>query len=288
MSRLLDFTKMSAFGNDYIYVIDLEKKLCHRDEVSRILSERNFSIGSDGLIVIERSSVADFFMRVYNPDGTQAQMCGNGLRSVGKLVYEKKLTDKTEFTVETLGGIKEISLFLDKNGKVENIRADIGVPIFDSSKIPAIYEKDRIISEELTILDRCFKATALSLGNPHLALLCEDLDRLDIEKYGKYAEHLDIFPERTNVEFYNVISREEINIRTWERGTGETLACATGCCACLCACVLSDMCERCAAVTQKGGKTYVMWDDFGHLIMTAPSQIIFEGKVMLDDKYFIS
>ncbi len=288
MSKLLDFTKMSAFGNDYIYVIDLEKQLIHRDEVSRILSERNFSIGSDGLIVIERSSVADFFMRVYNPDGTQAQMCGNGLRSVGKLVYEKGLSDKTEFTVETLGGIKEIKLFLDENGNVENIRADIGVPSFEKTKIPAIYEKDRIIGEELTVLDRSFMATALSLGNPHLALYCEDLSRLDIEKYGRYAENLAIFPERTNVEFFNVTSRNEINIRTWERGTGETLACATGCCACLCACVLADMCERNASVTQRGGKTLVRWDDFGHLIMTAPSQIIFEGKVMLDDKYFVS
>lgn len=286
MSRLLDFTKMSAFGNDYIYVIDLEKQLIHRDEVSRILSERNFSIGSDGLMVIEKSDVADFFMRVYNPDGTQAQMCGNGLRSVGKLVYEKGLTDKTEFTIETLGGVKEITLFLDKNGKVENIRADIGVPVFDTSKIPAIYEKDRIIGEEITVFDRHFFATALSLGNPHLALYCEDLSGLDIEKYGKCAEHLSIFPERTNVEFFNVLSKNEISIRTWERGTGETLACATGCCAALCACVLSDMCERCATVTQKGGKTHVLWNDFGHLIMTAPSQIIFEGKVMLDDKYF--
>lgn len=283
----LSFTKMTAFGNDYIYVIDLDNKLIGRDEVSRILSERNFSIGSDGMIVVERSNNADFFMRVYNPDGTEAEMCGNGLRSVAKLVYEKELTDKEEFTVETLGGIKKVSLEIE-NKNVKNIRADIGIPIFDCNKIPVIGMGERLLFEKLEICQRFFTAFAMSLGNPHLVLMCEDVDSIDVKKYGYAAEHLEIFPERTNVEFCRINSRNTIRLRTWERGTGETSACATGCCACLCAGVLSDMCEREATVFQNGGKTYVEWDDNGHLHMTAPSKTVFEGKIMLDEKYFNS
>ncbi len=281
----LSFTKMTAYGNDYIYVIDREKNLIKRDEVSRILSERNFSVGSDGLIVIEDSDLADFFMRVYNPDGTEAEMCGNGLRSVGKLVYEKGLTYKTEMTIETKGGIKHVKLDID-DGKVINIKADIGSPVFECKKIPVIGMGERLCGEKLEIADRTFVAYAMSLGNPHLVLFCDDVDRLNIQKYGKAAEYLTIFPNRTNVEFCRINSRKTIRLRTWERGTGETNACATGCCACLCAAVLADMCDREMTVFQNGGKTYVEWDDNGHLHMTAPSRIVYEGQVMLDEKYF--
>lgn len=285
MTYPLAFTKMTAYGNDYIYVIDLENNLLHRGEVARILSERNFSVGSDGLIVVEKSDNADFFMRVYNPDGTEAEMCGNGLRSCAKLVYDKGLIDKTEFEFETIGGIKRVSLCL-QNKNVVNISADIGVPIFDCKKIPVGFAKERLICEELTICRRTFTATALSLGNPHLILFCEDVDTLDLAKYGAEAEKLSIFHQRTNVEFCKFISRNTIRLRTWERGTGETNACATGCCACLCAGVLSDNCEREATVFQNGGKTSVRWDDMGHLHMTAPCRTVFERKVMLEERYF--
>ncbi len=281
----LSFTKMTAYGNDYIYVIDRERNLINRDEVSRILSERNFSIGSDGLIVIEDSDNADFFMCVYNPDGTEAEMCGNGLRSVGKLVYEKGLTYKTEMMIETKGGIKHVDLDV-KDGKVTNIRADIGTPIFVSSKVPVITDKERFCGEKLEIAGREFTAYAMNLGNPHLVLFCDDVDRLDIRKYGKAAENHPIFPSRTNVEFCRITSRNTIRLRTWERGTGETSACATGCCACLCAAVLADLCDREVTVFQNGGKTYVEWDDIGHLHMTAPSTVVYDGKIMLDEKYF--
>ncbi len=286
MTRPLSFTKMTAYGNDYIYVIDLDKKFICRDEASRILSERNFSVGSDGLIVVEKSENANFFMRVYNPDGTEAEMCGNGLRSVGKLVYEKGLTDKTEILIETLGGIKTVRLTLGDDGSVVNINADIGKPYFDKEKIPVKCIGERMICEELEILGRTFTATALSLGNPHLVLFCEDVDSLDIARYGACAETLSIFPERTNVEFCRFNSRNTVRLRTWERGTGETCACATGCCAALCAGVLSDMCERSVYVFQNGGKTLVEWDDNGHLHMSAPSKIVFEGQAMLDEKFF--
>jgi len=281
----LSFTKMTSYGNDYIYVVDKEKNLIKRDEVSRILSERNFSIGSDGLIVIEDSDIADFFMRIYNPDGTEAEMCGNGLRSVGKLVYEKGLTYKTDMTIETKGGIKHVKLDI-KDGKVINIRADIGIPSFECEKIPVISDKERFCGEKLEIEGRSFTAYAMNLGNPHLVLLCDDVDRLDIRKYGRAAEHHPLFPKRTNVEFCRINSRNTIRLRTWERGTGETSDCATGCCACLCASVLADMCDREVTVFQNGGKTYVEWDDLGHLHMTAPSKTVYEGKIMLGEKYF--
>lgn len=286
MTRPLSFTKMTAYGNDYIYVIDLDKKFILRDEASRILSERNFSVGSDGLIVVEKSENADFFMRVYNPDGTEAEMCGNGLRSVGKLIYEKELCDKTELSIETLGGIKNVSLELGDDGSVANITADIGKPCFERDKIPVKCIGERMICEELEILGRTFTATALSLGNPHLVLFCEDVDRLDLARYGAAAETLSVFPERTNVEFCRFNSRSTARLRTWERGTGETSACATGCCAALCAGVLANMCERSIHVFQNGGKTFVSWDDAGHLHMSAPSRIVYDGQVMLDEKFF--
>lgn len=276
---------MTAYGNDYIYVIDMKKNLCSRGEVSRILSERNFSVGSDGLIVVESSENADFFMRVYNPDGTEAEMCGNGLRSVAKLVYEKGLTAKDEFFIETLGGMKKVNLEIC-DGKVVNIRADIGEPVFDKDKIPVKCIGKRMISEEIEICGRTFIGTALSLGNPHFVLFSDDVDRLNISKYGPAAENLSLFPNRTNVEFCRFNSRNTIRLRTWERGTGETSACATGCCAALCAGVLSDMCEKSAFVFQNGGKTLVEWDESGHLIMTAPSKTVFEGQAMIDEKYF--
>ena len=276
---------MTAYGNDYIYVTDLENNLINRCEVSRILSERNFSIGSDGLIVIEKSDKADFFMRVYNPDGTEAEMCGNGLRSVGKLVYDKGLTNKSDITVETKSGIKKVSL-VTACGKVVNIRADIGKPEFECEKIPVIWNGERMCGENIKICDRMFTAYAMSLGNPHLVLFCKDTENIDIVKYGKAAENLPFFPMRTNVEFCRINSRKSIRLRTWERGTGETGACATGCCACLCAAVLADMCDREVTVLQNGGETVVEWDDMGHLHMTAPSKTVFEGKIMLDTKFF--
>ncbi len=301
MSKTLDFTKMSAYGNDYVYVIDISENLKNRGEVSRIISERSFSVGSDGMIVIGKSENADFFMRVYNPDGTEAEMCGNGLRSSAKLVYEKGLTDKTEFTFETLGGIKKVSLDICKN-KVKNITADIGRPEFDSEKIPLsltdireyrigkaddiTVSRNRLIGEELKFGEKEFYATALSLGNPHLVLFCECTEEIDAAHFGPICENCRLFPHRTNVEFCSFLTRNIIKLRTWERGTGETNACATGCCACAAAGVLADKCDRKVSVIQKGGITQVEWDDNGHLHMTAPSEIVFEGKISLPDKYF--
>lgn len=285
MNYPLDFTKMTAYGNDYIYVIDLDKNLINRDEVSRLLSERNFCVGSDGLIVVEKSNNADFFMRVYNPDGTEAEMCGNGLRSVGKLLFEKGYTDNEEIAIETKSGIKMVKLDIE-NGIVVNIRADIGIPVFECEKIPVKWNGERLCGEQIEVAGRLFTAYAVSLGNPHLVLFCEEVDRLDLNKYGKAAENLTIFPKRTNVEFCRFNSRNSLRLRTWERGTGETSACATGCCACLCAGVLADKCDREVTVFQNGGKTYVEWDDVGHLHMTAPSKTVFEGKIMLPGKYF--
>jgi diaminopimelate epimerase len=201
------------------------------------------------------------------------------------LMYEKGIYRRNEMDIETIGGIKHVSLETAE-GHVTNVTADIGSPAFECAEIPVSFYRDRLVAENLEIEGRSFVATAVNLGNPHLVLFSDDVDEIDLKIYGRAAENLDIFPERTNVEFCRFNSSKSARLRTWERGTGETAACATGCCACLCAGVLEGICDREITVHQNGGKTRVEWDDNGHLHMTAPSRIVFEGQIMLDEKYF--
>ena len=282
----LNFTKMQAYGNDYVYVETLTQSIKNLNELARRLSDRHFGVGGDGMILICPSNIADFRMRVFNPDGTEAEMCGNGVRSVGKFVYDKGFTSKTEFTIETLGGIKRI--FLDvRDHRTVNITAVIGAPILEAKKVPVLCGSEQCIDFPVTLADRQFHTTAISLGNPHCVSFIDDVDAFDLAKYGPLMEHHEIFPRRVNAEFCEVLDRHTLKLRTWERGTGETLACATGCSTCVVGGVLTDRCDRKVDVHQIGGVTRIEWDaKTGNILMTAPSQMVFDGTVTLDSEVF--
>ncbi len=280
----MKFTKMQAYCNDYVYVITFDQEVKKPAAAARFVSDRHKGVGSDGMIMICPSAIADFRMRVFNPDGSEAEMCGNALRSTGKLVYVKGLTSKTDFTVETLGGIKKIHLTVE-NGDVVNITANIGRPIFDADRIPVTVtnENNALIGYDYTILDRIFNITALSLGNPHCAVLCDDIYSIDIAKYGHALECSPIFPNKANIHFYDVTNRENIRMIAWERNCGETLACATGCCTCVAAANLAGLCDSHVNVHQKGGIIVIDYDKAsGDLIMTGKSEIVFDGEI--DDR----
>ena len=275
----MKFTKMQAYCNDYVYVITFDQEVKNPAATARFVSDRHKGVGSDGMIMICPSAIADFRMRVFNPDGSEAEMCGNALRSTGKLVYVKGLTSKTDFTVETLGGIKKIHLTVE-NGDVVNITANIGRPIFDADRIPVTVtnENNALIGYDYTILDRIFNITALSLGNPHCAVLCDDIYSIDIAKYGHALECSPIFPNKANIHFYDVTDRENIRMIAWERNCGET-----GCCTCVTAANLAGLCDSHVNVHQKGGIIVIDYDKAsGDLVMTGKSEIVFDGEI--DDR----
>ncbi len=283
MNREITFTKMQAYGNDYVYIDTLTQELTNLNELAKFVSKRHFGICSDGMILVCPSDIADFRMRVFNPDGTEAEMCGNALRSVGMLVYEKGFTDKTEVTVETLGGLKKVYLDV-RGGHVANITANIGEPIIDASKVPAVTKSECFIDKSVILDGRKFDTTAISLGNPHCVSFINDLDDLDLEKFGPLMENNQLFPNRINAEFCEVRDRSRLRLRTWERGTGETLACATGCATCTVGGVLTDRCDRKVEVEQIGGVTQVEWRAENNCIyITAPSNIVFDGTLYLPD-----
>lgn len=283
MNRDIRFTKMQAYGNDYVYIDTITQKLDNLNALSEFVSKKHFGICSDGMILVCPSEVADFRMRVFNPDGTEAEMCGNAVRSVGMLVYEKGFTNKTEITVETLGGIKKIYLTL-KDGHVSNITANIGEPILEANCVPAVTGSECFIDKSVILDGRKFSTTAISLGNPHCVSFVDDLDELDLEKFGPLMEHNPLFPNRINAEFCQVVNRNHLKLRTWERGTGETLACATGCSTCTVGGVLTDRCDRKVSVEQIGGFTEVEWNINDNCIyITAPSTIVFDGTLYLPD-----
>jgi len=283
MNKEIRFTKMQAYGNDYVYIDTLTQELSNLNKLSEFVSKRHFGICSDGMILVCPSDVADFRMRVFNPDGTEAEMCGNAVRSVGMLVYEKGFTNKTEITVETLGGIKKIYLTI-KDGHVYNITANIGEPVLEASKVPAVTGSERFVDKTVILDGRKFSTTAISLGNPHCVSFVDDLDFLDLEKYGPLMENNELFPHRINAEFCQVVNRSHLKLRTWERGTGETLACATGCSTCTVGGVLTGRCDRKVSVEQLGGITEVEWNETDNCIyITAPSNIVFDGTLYLPD-----
>ena len=287
MNRTISFTKMQAYGNDYVYIETLTQQLPDLNELAKFVSKRHFGVCSDGMILVCPSDKADFRMRVFNPDGTEAEMCGNAVRSVGKLVFEKGFTDKTEINIETLGGIKKIYLSL-KDGHDSNITANIGAPVLESAAVPAVTKSERFVDKTVILDGRKFSTTAISLGNPHCVSFVDDLDELDLEKYGPLMENNPLFPNRINAEFCQVVSRNHLKLRTWERGTGETLACATGCSTCTVGGVLTDRCDRHVSVEQIGGVTEIEWNaDDNCIYMTAPSEIVFDGTLYLPDHLFV-
>ncbi len=285
---------MQAFGNDYVYIDAINQKLPELPKLARFVSDRHFGIGSDGMVLICPSTVADFRMRMFNPDGSEGEMCGNALRSVGKYVYDHALSDKTELTIETFGGIQHLWLTVEKRepkdgerempykdrGFVSNIRANIGKPRLDTKVIPVLSEKEQFIEQPVEILDKTFNITAVSWGNPHTAMFVDDL-YFDVHKYGREIEYkTDLFPNKTNVTFAQLISRDYIKIREWERGTGETIGCGTGCATAVVAGVLTGRCDRKVTVEQIGGPLYIEWDKkTGDMFMTGPSHNVFEGDI---------
>ena len=283
----LHFSKMQALGNDYVYVETLTQTVKNPETLAVRLSDRHFGVGSDGMILICPSECADFRMRVFDPDGTEAEMCGNGLRSVGKYVYDKGFTKKTVFTVETLGGIKTVYLDL-RDGKTSSVTADIGKPVMEAEKLPALCGLSRCIDFPIFLDGRRFFVTALSFGNPHAVCFLENepVETFDLARYGTLLEHHALFPKRVNAEFCQVIDRKTLSLRTWERGTGETLACATGSAACVVSGVMTGRCERRAVVRQIGGETLVEWNDSGNVFLTAPSVHVFDGTIRLDKEVF--
>ena len=237
----MKFTKMQAFGNDYVYIDAIHQELKNLPELARFVSDRHFAIGSDGMVLICPSDKGDFRMRMFNPDGTEGEMCGNALRSVGKYVYDHRLTEKTDLVIETLGGMQKLNLTIGEDGFVSNIRADIGEPRLDTKVIPVNTDLPEFIEQPVQVLDKTFKITAVSWGNPHVAMYVDSVADLDVEKYGKTIEYMtELFINKTNVTFVEFVNKDYIKIREWERGTGETIGCGTGCCTAVVAGVLDD------------------------------------------------
>ena len=274
----MKFTKLHGCGNDYVYVNLFEETIENPAELSIKISDRHFGIGSDGLITIGPSDVADFTMHIYNADGSEAEMCGNGVRCVGKYVYDHGLTDKTEVEVETGAGIKILTLNI-KDGKVDTVRVDMGEPAFAPAEIPVIAEGEKVIDAPITVGDKEWKMTCVSMGNPHAVVFIEDVKNFPIEKYGPLFENHERFPKRTNTEFVEVISRTEANMRVWERGSAETWACGTGTCATVVACILNGLTDRKVLVHLLGGDLTIEWDEVtNHVFMTGPATEVFNGE----------
>ncbi len=278
--KLMKFTKMHGCGNDYVYVNLFEEKIDNPAELSIAVSDRHFGIGSDGLITIGPSGVADFRMRIYNADGSEAEMCGNGIRCVAKYVYDHKLTDKTEISVESGAGIKYLTLFVE-NGKVAQVKVDMGEPVLSPDKIPVIADGDRVVDAPIEVAGKTWNMTCVSMGNPHAVVFVDDVMNFDIEKYGPHFENHERFPKRTNTEFVEVLSRNEANMRVWERGSAETWACGTGTCACVMACILNGYTDNKVLVHLRGGDLTIEYDDkTNHIFMTGPATEVFTGEYM--------
>ena len=278
---MFKFTKMHGLGNDYVYMDAINQKIENRSELAKKLSNRNFGVGSDGLILICESKVADFKMQMFNSDGSEAEMCGNGIRCVGKFVYDKKMTNKDVVTIETLAGIKTLKLTI-KNEKVEKVKVDMGEPILEPEKIPVMSNENPVKNLILKIQDRDFTFTCVSMGNPHaITFINEDVKEFDIEKYGIPVETNEVFPKKTNVEFINIIDKNNIKMRVWERGAGETLACGTGACASTVASFLNGYTDRNVTVELLGGNLEIEWNkDDNHVYMTGPATTVFEGELL--------
>ena len=275
---MLEFIKMHGLGNDYVYMDAINQNIKNRNELAKKVSDRHFGIGSDGLILICKSKVADFRMQMFNSDGTEAEMCGNGIRCVGKFVYDNGFTDKRNITIETLAGIKKLEL-ITKDGKVEEVKVDMGEPILEPQDIPVISKELPVKNLSLNILDKSFRFTCVSMGNPHaITFVDEDVNEFDIQKYGHIVETHEVFPKKTNVEFINVIDRNRLKMRVWERGAGETLACGTGACASAVASILNDYTDRDVTIELLGGTLKIEWNEQdNHIYMTGPATTVFKG-----------
>ena len=273
----MEFTKMQGLGNDYVYVNCFKEKIENPSEMAVKVSDRHFGIGSDGLILIKPSEVADFEMEMYNADGSRGEMCGNGIRCVAKYVYDYGLTDKTSISVETLGGIKYLDLTVE-HGKVTLVKVDMGTPILKPELIPIVAKGETVIDEAIMVGGKEYHMTGVSMGNPHDVVFMDDIKNLEIEKIGPLFENHERFPNRINTEFVNVIDRHTAQMRVWERGSGETLACGTGACAVAVACILNGLTENTVTVKLLGGDLQIEWDrEKNTVYMTGPAEVSFDG-----------
>lgn len=276
---MIKFTKMHGLGNDYVYIDAINQKIEKEEKLAKFVSNRNFGIGSDGLILICKSNIADFKMKMFNSDGSEAEMCGNGIRCVGKFVYDKGLTNKTTIKIETLAGIKTLILNT-KEGKVETVRVDMGEPILEAEKIPVISTEKPVKNLELEAEGKKFKFTCVSMGNPHAITIVENTKEFDVEKYGKILEIDKAFPKKANIEFAQIIDKNNIKMRVWERGAGETLACGTGSCATAVACNLNGLTDRNVNIELLGGTLNIEWNEKdNHIYMTGPAVTVFDGEL---------
>lgn len=277
----MKFTKMHGCGNDYIY-IDGEKEHVPQEkkpELVRRLSDRHFGIGGDGVIFIYRSKEADFEMEMFNADGSRGEMCGNGIRCVAKFVYDKHLTDKTALDIVSAGWVKHI-LLRTEEGKAVSARVDMGQPELTAQKIPVVAAGEQVINEEILVQGNVWRMTCVSMGNPHAVVFADNVKDLPLTVTGPYFEQHERFPQRINTEFVRVIDRKTIEMRVWERGAGETLACGTGCCAAVTACVLNNLTDREVTVQVMGGVILIEWDEAtNHIYMTGPAVTVFEGEI---------
>lgn len=279
------FTKLHGLGNDYIYIDAISQDLSAYDlpALSRVLSDRNFGIGGDGIILVSPSEIADFAMRIYNSDGSEAEMCGNGMRAFAKFVYEHGLTEKTSLEVETYAGIIKPVLTVE-DGKVTLIRVDLGEPRLARSEIPMAGEPadQPVIAEPLQVNGHDLKITCVSMGNPHCVVFVDDADSFPVRELGPVIECHPLFPRKTNVEFASIDDRRNIQMRVWERGAGVTLACGTGASATVVAAVLNDLADRTARVSLLGGDLFIEWAEDNHVFLTGPADEAFSGEVHPD------
>lgn len=275
----MKFTKMHGLGNDYVYVNCFEEKIDNPPAVARFVSDRHFGIGSDGLIMINPSKTADFEMEMYNADGSRGEMCGNGIRCVAKYVYDYGLTDKTQISVETLGGIKYLDLTVE-DGKVSLVKVDMGKPELEADLIPIISEREQVIDEPIEVDGKEYHMTGVSMGNPHAVIYVDDVKGLDLEKIGPKFENHERFPKRINTEFVHCIDRQTVEMRVWERGSGETLACGTGACAVAVSSILNDLTDTQVTVKLLGGDLQIEWDrEKDRVFMTGPATVVFDGVI---------
>lgn len=277
---MLKFTKMEGIGNDYIYFDGINQNIPMNETFIRKISDRHKGIGSDGMIVILNSDICDFKMRMFNLDGSEGKMCGNGIRCFAKFVYDHHLTDKTYLEIETLGGIKKVWLNV-RDRIVESVKVDMGEPIIKSKDIPCLFEKETLIDEAIEVGGREYYCTSVSMGNPHVVLYVDDLD-FDISVLGKQFENHPMFPESVNTEFVVRVDREHLKMRVWERGSGETLACGTGSCAVMYASYLNGFCDEKVEVELIGGKLDIEYKD-GRIYMSGPARTTFEGMIDEED-----
>ena len=273
----MKFTKMQGLGNDYVYVNGFEEKVGNPSELAIKMSNRNFGVGSDGLILINPSENADFEMEMYNADGSRGEMCGNGIRCVAKYVYDYGLTDQTHISIETLGGIKYLDLMVE-DGKVILVKVDMGSPILTPELIPVIADEKEAVSIPITVDETEYQMTCVSMGNPHAVIFMDDIEHLKIEEIGPKFENNERFPNRVNTEFVKVLDRKTASMRVWERGSGETLACGTGACAVAVASILGGYTEDKVTVKLLGGDLLIEWDrEQNKIYMTGPAEVVFDG-----------